>query len=405
MEAIPGKYDPKRNDYAYNIKYIITPYKVNELVSNYFSKPKYNGVHKQYNYWFTGLNTQVLSYEQSNNYLYTQVMTGAAGGAFAGTATDTFLPDTVKRNFQPRSGESSQQASGRTNEINANPADWLYSIGDVAKTELTIVGDPAWLQQGEVAAGVSYKNFDFSPFNPDGTINFEAQQILFEILINTPRDYDLDTGLMDPNTQQANNNNPAQGAQPGAARQSYVYIANECLSEFNKGKFTQLLKGQLKTYFPDQTSKVVENARPTSATTANTTTSAVGATTANTTAPTNVRNTNTSAPQGNMIGIAAPQNPTTTDVAPDPKTTTTSGTSGASNTTQTQDQQPATALPASAPKPATSDGAVVGVPTVTSPSVLTVNPVAIATTTSTGNIPIDANGGVNTATQDIVKEA
>jgi hypothetical protein len=36
MQAIPKAYDPKRNAPAYNIKYIIHPYKVNDMISNYF---------------------------------------------------------------------------------------------------------------------------------------------------------------------------------------------------------------------------------------------------------------------------------------------------------------------------------------------------------------------------------
>jgi hypothetical protein len=88
---------------------------------------------------------------------------------------------------------------------------------------------------------------------PDGTINYDSQQILFEILINTPNDYDLRTGLIDPNTQSTVFQNGAQA--PGAARQSYVYLAISCTSEFVKGKFTQVLKGSLITYLPDQTFK------------------------------------------------------------------------------------------------------------------------------------------------------
>jgi hypothetical protein len=62
----------------------------------------------------------------------------------------------------------------------------------------------------------------------------------------------MSTGLIDPNEQTTYFLN---GRQPGAARQSYVYRANECISEFNRGKFTQTLKGTLNTYYPDQTFK------------------------------------------------------------------------------------------------------------------------------------------------------
>jgi hypothetical protein len=245
LRATPGPYDYKRNDYSYNITYVISAYKINQMVSDYFLSPKYNGVHKQYNYWFTGENTEVLSYEQNYNALYSAVLSGGPGGQFVNEA--------IKKNFQPRSGESSQGAQGRTNEIGANAADYLYNPNDLALVNLQIVGDPAWLQQGEAFSGASASNFNFGPFLPDGTINYEAQQILFEILINTPQDYDLSTGLIDPNTQSTIFQNGAQT--PGAARQSYVYMATQCTSEFVKGKFTQVLKGALLTYMPDQTFK------------------------------------------------------------------------------------------------------------------------------------------------------
>jgi len=129
----------------------------------------------------------------------------------------------------------------------------LYSPNDLQNVTLQIVGDPAWLQQGEAFCGARASFFNFGPFLPDGTINYDSQQILFEILINTPNDYDLSTGLIDPNTQPTIFQNGARA--PGAARQSYVYLAVSCTSEFVKGKFSQVLKGSLLNYLPDQTFK------------------------------------------------------------------------------------------------------------------------------------------------------
>jgi hypothetical protein len=246
MVVTPKKYDPKRNDYAYDIKYVVSPYKITGLISDYFQIPKFNGVHKQYNYWFTGENTQVLSYEQTYNALYTAVMSGGPG-ALGGTV----VQDAIKANFQPTSGESSQGAKNAVNEIGANFTDYLYNPGDLANATIQIVGDPAWLQQSDVNP-IGAGSFVPGPFLADGTINFDSQQILFEILINTPADYDLNTGIIDPNVRQTVFQD---GRKPGAVRQSYVYIANDCVSEFNKGSFKQTLKGSLLTYFPDQTFK------------------------------------------------------------------------------------------------------------------------------------------------------
>jgi hypothetical protein len=247
LKATPLAYDEERNDYAYRMTYVVHPYKVSEIVSSYFSKPKFPGHHKQYSYWFTGQNTQILSYEQTYNALYTAVLSGGPG-QLGGSVVN----DAIKANFQPTSGESSQGAAGRVNEISANAADYLYNPGDLANATLQIVGDPAWLQQGEAFAIPGKAGFEFNPFLADGTINFDSQQILFEILINTPADYDLDTGIIDPNTRTTVFENQKR---PGATRQSYVYNATQCVSEFNKGKFTQTLKGTLLTYLPDQTFK------------------------------------------------------------------------------------------------------------------------------------------------------
>jgi hypothetical protein len=234
VQATPIKYDPKRNDYAYNVKYIISPFKLVATNSNYFTQPQYRGAQKRYNYWFTGQNTQVLSYEQQYNAAYTYVLSGGN--------TDTAKTTTAKAHYQPRSGQTSQGADLRTNEPAANLADSLYNPADLGIANLTIVGDPAWLQQGEASFSSPGKNsFIASAFLPDGTINFDSQQILFEIVINTPTDYNLRTGLMDVNNRSVGQNN----IQAKPLNESYVYIANECTSEFNKGKFTQNIKGTL----------------------------------------------------------------------------------------------------------------------------------------------------------------
>ena len=91
------------------------------------------------------------------------------------------------------------------------------------------------LQQGNFAGGVDAANFNYSPFLPDGTINFDAGQILFEVAWQRPQDYDLTTGLADPYSNRTNGSRlPAQ---------SRVYQALKVVSEFNHGKFEQTIEG------------------------------------------------------------------------------------------------------------------------------------------------------------------
>lgn len=243
LQATPIKYDPKRNDYAYNIKYIISPYRVAQLNSKYFPTPKFTGVQKEYNYWFTGQNTSVLSYEESTNNLYYLTLSGVNFSTGGTTIGDN--GEQVKYNFNTRSAESSQGASGKTNEPVANAAEQLLNPGDFKDSTITIVGDPAWIQQGEAFVGtpIGSPNY-FNAFLSDGTINFDAGQVLYRISFNASSDYNLETGLQTVSGL-------ATGATPmisqvgGPAAINRTFVAKECISLFSKGKFTQTLKGSL----------------------------------------------------------------------------------------------------------------------------------------------------------------
>lgn len=357
MQATPSQYDPLRNGYAYNIKYIIHPYKINDMISNYFNGPTYNGVHKQYNYWFTGLNTQILNYEQTYNSLYQFVLSG--GPPNKNVATQS----TVQAVPATRSSQSSQGAQGRTNEPAANAADYLFSPGDNNECAMTIVGDPAWLQQGEATFGIDSKNFNFNGFLPDGTINYDSQQILFEVLFNTPTDYNLNTGLMDPNSPSTTSNaNSSATSQPGGNRKSFIFLAKEVVSEFVKGKFTQQLKGVKINYFADQAQKVASSARPTNAETT-----------------TNISNSE-SRPSNSSVGPAGDNSIPTNQPAfalnddngyayppaSGDQVITTNNDTVVQSTTNSNNPDPVgtapvTPLPASIPTPPTSDGDIVTV--------------------------------------------
>jgi len=247
-EAMMDKYDEKRNDYAYKITYTISPYKISQLNSPYFKVPTFAGTHKKYNYWFTGENTQILSYEETLNSLYYAILSGANTGGASSNANEL-----LKYQYQTASGQSTQGAKARTLEPAANAADQLYSPSDLKECNMSIVGDPAWLQQGEAFVGLRKGASDYySAFLDDGTINFDSQQILFEIGYNTSKDYDLGTGLMQ--IDRGKFNSVSQKDQelrtPGTTKASRIYIATECTSEFVRGKFTQNLKGSLMIYYP-----------------------------------------------------------------------------------------------------------------------------------------------------------
>jgi hypothetical protein len=231
VQSIPIlPFDKKRGDFAKDITYVVSAYPINSMISEYFPTAKLRGRHKSYLYWFTGQNAQVLKFEQTFNYLYHQTFTNPDVLTETRIANNRELPP--RREYQAAVAASNTQgAEKQANAVGASAADYLYSKSDIANCTMTIVGDPAWLQQGEAATGVSAKNFNFNPFNADGGINFDAQEIIFDIQWNPGVDYDLTgTGLANPNVS----------TKPQAI---YTYKASEVTSRFNKGKFEQVITG------------------------------------------------------------------------------------------------------------------------------------------------------------------
>lgn len=250
LQADPIEYDKKRYDYAYKITYQISPMLIQNLESEWFPKSEFKGVHKRYDYWFTGQNTEVLNYEQQFNNLYAQVVNGVQPNTTVTQDYRTYL----KKVFQPRSNESDQGQAGKVNEPGANAADFLYSPTDLTRCKLNILGDPAWIFQGDIWAGVAGQKILYDGFFPDGTINVDTRQAMFEITFNTPVDYDVNTGLMDPRTKQYGANRDLNFAKD--AKYSFIFSAITCTSSFMKGKFTQEITGLLKL-FPIKQNQVV----------------------------------------------------------------------------------------------------------------------------------------------------
>jgi hypothetical protein len=241
MEAQQGDYDTARNDHVYHIKYIISPYELFNFDSKYFPLTKFRGLHKSYPYWFTGQNTAVIEYTANFNSLYNITVTGnhadQSEAAKLRKLYTSSMRDIPMYTYMPASNASRHGADGNTNEGPANASEYLYSPGDLGQAKLRIIGDPAWIQQGSLAGGVNTQEFGYSAFLPDGTINFDASQVMFEIAWQRPEDYNLSTGLADPYARPGN-----KARQP---QQSNVYHCVRVVSEFKAGKFEQTLEGAL----------------------------------------------------------------------------------------------------------------------------------------------------------------
>lgn len=237
FEAVPigSEQDLQRNDYAYKIRYVISPYRLDYYDSKYFPRGLFRGVHKSYNWIFTGQNTAIIDYSETLNTAYNMLISGSSPANSAAETERRKVASTLREimtyTYGPGSGESRQGSDGRANEPSANMADSLYGGADLANTKLTIIGDPAWLQQGSLS-GTILEQLSLDPsFLSDGTINFDAEQICFEVYWRRPSDYDLQTGLVDR----------GQEAPPI----SRVYVASKVTSTFRQGQFTQVIDGLL----------------------------------------------------------------------------------------------------------------------------------------------------------------
>ena len=250
---IGDKIDSKRNTYAYRTIYTVTPYALTDANSQFFPVPKFRGVHKVYNYWFTGQNTQVLHYEQNFTALWHNVSVGIAPE----TQTVSTQPGLSQQLLEwvyptiPMTAAAQSDQGGKKGSLNpaASLADFLYSRDDQAKITLKIVGDPAWILQGEVT-GITGSTFQFGGFYPDGTINTDAQDGVFVVNWNAPEDYDLSTGLMDINATGTNYNNSKLSTT--SATQSAAYSAVNVKHTFRQGMFEQELTGVLLTNLSQQ---------------------------------------------------------------------------------------------------------------------------------------------------------
>lgn len=231
--ATPIQWDENRGDYNYEIKYRVSRYQINSPRSEYFPAAMYRGVHKLYEYWFTGKNTELLNFEIDVNTNYLQPI-GNDGKNKSVKGNARFAE---KKFFQATAEESTQGGEGQSTMPAAQLASRLYGPADVAKCDFEIVGDPDWITQSEVF----YSTSNLAPFEPDGSVNTGASEVLAEIRFNRVVDYDLATGLTP-----VFKNNMAQSnitGETNLAEEALVFNIIEVRNMFKAGKFTQTLKG------------------------------------------------------------------------------------------------------------------------------------------------------------------
>lgn len=184
------------NDWVYEITFVLCPYETPIVLSPYIKDlPKYYGPHKRYEYWFTGKNTEVISYEQQNNYGFFIVALDPKLNSQNNTNGSVNIP--ISPNFQTDSDKTGGLYA--KNEAQGSITSNLYDPRSQATAKLTILGDPDFLMQDSLNYEPGTKKFN-QFYAPNGyTINPTGGQIFIEIFFKEGVDYNYNTGTMDIN--------------------------------------------------------------------------------------------------------------------------------------------------------------------------------------------------------------
>ena len=238
-------YDNKRKDYAYKITYYVARSGVGDVKSAFFPKKPFNGCQKRYKYWFTGENTEILNYEVDFNALYyvSSSPDVAPDVTDVGTVGETTSPGPADQSIQGGADLSADPA--------ARAASVLYSPTDYATLNLKILGDPFYIQQGDIFYRSLRGPLDNNPgFLPDGSADFDSGEVLLEVDYNTIEDYNEVTGEAKPKPIELKS--PEETARTvtdsGIQYKGLIYQVTQVSNNFSKGIFTQDIQGVLRQY-------------------------------------------------------------------------------------------------------------------------------------------------------------
>lgn len=248
-----AKWDPIRKDFSYHITYYIQRYETPIIQSIYSNNGvTYYGPHKLYEYWYSGQNSEILSYEQSIN-----------NGYFNVTLSDLPIDRKETTENDSNSGnEANAQGAGVNNTGSIGPQgkaaqnNYLTSLfdpGSFANAKITILGDPDFLAQDSPGSiDQLYNRF----YGDDGfTVNPAGGQVFIEISFREAVDLDYKNGYLEINDKILFWDYPDEIADK---IKGVIYLVTSVDSTFSGGVFKQVLNcvietlGEFKDEVPNQ---------------------------------------------------------------------------------------------------------------------------------------------------------
>lgn len=261
-----GLYDKKAKAYSKTITYSILPYQTGNFYHPDFKQTKVTNKKciRTYNYYYTGLNQDILQLDVDFDATFVTGITTFAkqlerrnthNGADAviddsAPSLDTkpsWLPKRIV--VTPSDGQMTGQ-KGKTPEdaIVGSVARSLYSSyprGDMLNIKMRIVGDPAFIKQDDMLyqpTSKDYKPMAYAsssaspPINVNtGQIIFDSEEVYVQLIVKGVIDIDDTIGITNKSIT-LSNGQTTNGSFSG------VYRVMTVTSEFSKGKFEQIVE-------------------------------------------------------------------------------------------------------------------------------------------------------------------
>ena len=244
-ECTNATYNKDIADFTWDIKYIFRTYET-PVVDNPYSNlgVDYYGPHKRYQYWYTGKNSEIISYSQTlDNTYFTVALLAPEQENPSGTATPPVATSTGKAPDVAKTDQVNQQGQAKNTYLSS-----LFDPGAYANATLKIMGDPDFL----MPESTSSINDVYSQFyGSDGfTVSPNGGQVFIEIDFKEGQDYGFktDDGIMYKPTGDGlmSMNDKIQFWQYPTEIQEIVegvsYQVIRCTSSFSNGKFEQDLQ-------------------------------------------------------------------------------------------------------------------------------------------------------------------
>jgi hypothetical protein len=213
-----GEYDRERNIWGKTVTFHIKKYPVYNNRDDRVPKSLPPQAVKDYNYFYTGHNTDIINFDIEFNALYftaINVDKGKGGNTSGASARDDTkklkdAPDTQCANVvdphQPKPIADSMQTSAGgvlANSDTVNTASVMQSFytsagGDMISIKLQILGDPEFIKQDDIFVTPTVTGLDTTNQFVEGTqsLAMDNGEIYVYLTFKTPVDFDDTTGLM-----------------------------------------------------------------------------------------------------------------------------------------------------------------------------------------------------------------